>query len=35
VFCPGVWLKNHRNRIVILDLLQTDAAQVSGKKTLK
>lgn len=35
LYCPAPWLKKGENQIVIFDLHQTEAAPVSGKKTLK
>ncbi|MFI5133179.1 MAG: beta-galactosidase family protein [Chitinophagales bacterium] len=35
LFCPGTWLKKGKNEIVVFDLLQLNAAPVSGKTSLE
>ncbi|QUE51968.1 beta-galactosidase [Luteolibacter ambystomatis] len=35
LYCPAPWLKAGKNEIIILDLLQAEAAPVSGKSTLR
>jgi len=35
LYCPASWLKKGRNDVVVLDLQQTQAAAISGVKTLE
>lgn len=35
LYCPGVWLNQGYNLIVIFDLYLTEPAYISGKTTLK
>jgi beta-galactosidase len=35
LYCPASWLKKGNNEIVVFDLLQTEAKNISGKKTLE
>jgi beta-galactosidase len=35
LFCPGTWLQKGRNEIVVFDLLQLNAAPISGHTTLE
>jgi beta-galactosidase len=35
LYCPAAWLKKGNNEIVIFDLLQTNAKEVTGVKTLE
>lgn len=34
LYCPASWLKKGENEIIILDLLQSEPAEISGKTTL-
>jgi beta-galactosidase len=34
LYCPASWLKKGKNEVVVMDLQQTQAAAVSGVKTL-
>jgi beta-galactosidase len=35
LYCPASWLKKGSNEIIVFDLLQKDAATISGKRTLQ
>ena len=35
LFCPSPWLKKGKNDIIVFDLHQTEAKNISGKKTLE
>lgn len=34
LYCPADWLKKGRNQVIVFDLLQNEAATVSGKKEM-
>lgn len=35
IYCPSGWLKKGNNEIIVFDLLQTDAKEIKGVKTLE
>jgi beta-galactosidase GanA len=35
LYCPAGWLQKDQNEVLVFDLLQTEAAPLCGKETLK